>query len=72
MEAIKKACGVCLKEFTVKSKQQKYCGVMCAYRNKRKISFSSYGYAKEKQSNKNNERSSDLNGLDFAKESYSE
>lgn len=52
MEVFKKVCRFCYKDFTTPRKQQRYCGVTCAYRGKNRTSFNYYIADRNKQDEK--------------------
>ena len=81
MELVKKVCRFCYKDFSTPRKQQRYCGVTCAYRGKNKMAFNHYVADLRKQDDKVNADSmrlrrcrpeNDMAGLCLEKESYSE
>ncbi len=52
MEKFKKVCRFCYKAFSTPRKQQRYCGVTCAYRGKNRLAFNNYIAETRKQEDK--------------------
>ena len=81
MEKFKKVCKQCSKEYQTHRKQQRYCGLMCAYKGKKKMGFNAYietraersaQIAAEGTAIRRMKPDNDMSGLRLDRESYQE